>query len=493
MNFPGRVYRGRQGTYLAIYNFFPDVMMAAPTSVADKTQRIAHVQYSEGGKRSGIDVFLLRQEQEIPEINLTRRVITRESVSEEVDVQQDICYKLVKGVNPEVIELIRRDIFRYCKRPATTSLGTKIEYHDKIIPITSLKIIEPKMILTPGKPEFVPSCGLEANIDFSRGCVTGWLPEEGASFDGSTFTNFFLSPWGECTYCYAKPKHKSFPKTIYNIDKLRLKEELLGDCRLTVGSDERLGRPVKVLRFGKRTEAASKYTLDSFVLTLETCAETGTRGVVTTKFLEYSPEIAKLLRKTNSVRLCSAGFDELEPGACEHGCTNDWRIEQAIKYKEAGVNSIIYLLTLAHAPLGKREKRILEVAKQHSLPVQLLPMRFGGKDLCRRVTGDIWGELKDFQQPEFSGRDISHQGTYEQMHQNKELVARIIHPDWLDIIGDNSGLVRMCHHNSKTTWCGNCYLNSGFTIKTPPRSLKTIGGRFKTKGKAKGRKLPFKD
>src|SRR3989338_10057720 len=166
MRFPGRIYKGERGTYLAIYNFFPDIMMAAPTSIADVTQRMAHVQYSEGGKRSGIDVFLLRQEREIPEINLAGEIRLANNLAD-VDKKQDVHYELVKGVNPEVIELIRRDIFRYCKRPATTSLGTKIEYCDRIIPVTSLKIIEPEMILTPGKPEFVPSCGLEANIEFS--------------------------------------------------------------------------------------------------------------------------------------------------------------------------------------------------------------------------------------------------------------------------------------------------------------------------------------
>lgn len=477
MRFPGRIYLGKQGTYLAIYSHHPDICIAAPTSLAGQTQRLAHVQYSEGGKRRGINIFSLKVSKKIsiPEINFAEEVSTTSNITPSTDQLQDVQYQVVRNTPSEVLDLIRADISRYCKRPATTSFKTKIQFQDKIIPVTSLRTINPKRLLTPGKQDFVPSCSLEANIDFARGCISGWLPESKAEFNGEIFRNFFLSPRGECMYCYAQPKHKSFPKTVYKIDYQRLKQELLGNCRLTVGCDKTLDKKVVVLRFGKRTETGSKYTIEQLALTLETCTETKTRTVLPTKFLGFDPEVAKLLKKTNSVVLYSIGFDELEPGAVKHGCDNDWRTEQAIKYKKAGVNSIIYLLTIIHTPPRRREKRILKKAKQHDIPIQLIPMRFSSKALCKKVTRIAWDDLKRSGRSLFGDENDVYWGSYEQQYSGI-ITPLKIHQDWLNIIQNNSRSVRMCHHNSELTWCGTCYLkDTGFKTITQEVELERFG------------------
>lgn len=476
MKFPGRLYHGKQ-TYLAMYSHFPDVSIGTPPSIEGSSQRVAHIAYSFGGNSRGIDIFLIPRNAEIPEIDLKKEIRTAKGNLSAVDKQQDIQYKLINTAPKEIIQLARLDIRDFCKGQTAKNLkGTRRTYHEIIVPKTKIRRINPERILTPGKQEFVPSCDLEANIDFSKGCVSGWMPGENSSFDGETFAGYFLSPYSECIYCYALPKHKSFPKTIFNIEKGRLKEELLGNCRLTVGSDKKAGRPVKVLRFGKRTEAGSKFTLETLALTLEICLETGTRTVLPTKFLEFNPEIAKLLKKTNSVVLYSIGFDEVEKGACSYGCTNEWRLEQAIKYEQAGVNSIFYLLINPFMPPKQREKRIIDLSKKHNIPIQLLPARHTSKIVAEKLTGFEWEVLKTPHATRAFLDEIENLpwGACE-IKTGNVLIPKTIHSEWEEKISDNKGPIRMCHHNSEKTWCGRCYLNSeGFIIPTPKIEIKSL-------------------
>ena len=124
--------------------------------------------------------------------------ISRTNLSH-VDKQNDIQYELVRGVNPELFDLVRTDVYQFCRgKPAEEKKGTRIVYSDRIIPKTKIMIVNPERILTPGKQEFVPSCGLEANIDFGKGCPTGWIPGRDASFDGEMFTDYYLDPSQEC-------------------------------------------------------------------------------------------------------------------------------------------------------------------------------------------------------------------------------------------------------------------------------------------------------
>jgi hypothetical protein len=501
MRFPGRLYRSDNDTFLAVYNFFPDVYTEIPPSLRGKAERVAHASYSEGKKARGIDVFRLTGDpQEIPEIGLHNEIRDTREGSEHVDMQQGVMYEIVEGAKKEVLDFLRTDISTFCKKPAADQTHSQITWVDRITPRTELKRIEysKKGILTPGKQEFVRSCALEANIDFGKGCISGWIPGDHASFKGDTFYDYYLDPFGECEYCYAAPKHKTWPKSIFNLDAQRLEEELRGGAHLTYGSDEPCGSPVRVLRFGKRTEAASPFTLDPLALTLETCLKTGTRTVLPTKFLEFDQDMAELLRKTGSQLLFSIGWDEFEPGPCAYGCDNDFRLEQARRFREVGVDSNLYLMIHAHASPGERETAILEMSKENGIPIQLLPERFNSKDLCIRATGVAWDLLKvqpniplkrskdiiPQQKEVFDGfKKPEEMGTYGV--QAGVLVPEDIHQDWLDIIGDNTGLVRMCHHNTEFTWCGSCFLSKGFKIPTEHVERTPIEKGFRTGPKPK--------
>lgn len=469
MRLPGAIYKNGSREFLAVYSFHNDVIYQLPGKFAG-VRPIAHFSYSRGNKEGGVVVYLISPRETAEFVDIKKEIVAPQQFRWELR-RYNVSGEIVGGESERygfrhgLIGAVLRDIADFCgDQKSKKDSSTGITSVDKIIPRTAIKRIRPERVLTSGKQEFVDSCAFEANIDFGKGCLSGWIPSEGASFDGETFTNYFSFPWGECGYCYASRQHKSFPKSVYIFDKERLLEELKGGCELEYGTGKKLGRPVRVLRFGKRTESWTPFTQDAFIGTLEAMTETGTRGVIPTKFLPFSSEVAELLKRTNSTVLYSTGFDELEPGAVAYGATNQFRLEQAKLFSEAGVNTRLYLLAAAHLAPGEREKTVLEFAEKLKIPVQVLPMRFKGKDLVQRVTGEDWDNLCDVPQTQpllFPELEIPYRGTYRK-GPNHDLIVSQMHPEWRQIIGNNKGKVRMCHHNDSEVYCGGCGVKEGF-------------------------------
>jgi len=504
MMFVGGIYYGKGRKYLAVYNFQHDVYIKPPSSFGN-VQHLDHFSYKRGNKKGGADVFLINDIPDNPGIKINKEVMLTGNkvhidekkptlklkihhqsellkiIPEMYDIQHQIL-NLPEEVEKEVILMSNADIAYFCgSDTANRHRGSKIERVEKIIPKTEVKYIKPKKMLTGGKQWFVPSCKLQANIDFGQGCISGWIPIEGASFDGRFFTNYLSSPDSECAYCYAKKKHKSFPKTIYEFDKKRLVEELSGRCRLDFEDWKlELGKPVKILRFGKRTETGMPITRRQFIGTLEAMVETGTKGVIPTKYLEYNKEIAELLKKTNSVVLYSIGdFDEFEKGACIHRCNNERRLEQAVRYNEAGVNSLLYLHIIGHKSPGKRENEILRFAKKHKTKVQLLPIRFSDKDLVEKMTGQTWEYLKGGskrKRNQLMLPGFDDYGSY--VFRERILGLEKIHASWSEMINSNNGRIRMCHHTLENTYCGGCFQTKGEITDPPPQDIKKIYSRI---------------
>jgi hypothetical protein len=501
--FAGGIYHGKDGRkYLVLYNFWDDIYTAPPSSFGN-IQRVNHFSYRRGNKKGGGDVFLINEIPDNPKVKINKKVMLvedvvyieekkptlkpkvyhqselLETIPETYDIQHQIL-NLSEEIEKEVILMSNADIVYFCGDDiAKKRRGPKIERVEKIIPKTEVKYIRSEKMLTGGKQWFVPFCKLQANIDFEKGCISGWIPIEGASFDGKFFTNYLSSLNSECEYCYAKKKHKSFPKTIYEFDKQRLIEELSGKCRLDFENWKlEFGKSVNILRFGKRTETGAPITRKQFIGTLEAMLETQTKGVIPTKYLEYNKEVAKLLKKTKSVVLYDVGdFDEFEKGACIHGCNNAWRLEQAVKYHEAGANSLFYLLIIGHKAPGKRDMEILRFAEKHKMKVQLLPLRFPNKDLVERMTGQKWEYLKGG--PKRNRNQfmlgLDDYGSY--VFREKNLCLEIIHPSWLKMIGNNNKGIRMCHHTMKHTYCGGCFQSKGEITGPPPQNINKIYSR----------------
>jgi hypothetical protein len=517
MRIPGAVYVGEAGRrYLAIYNYQHDVHQRLPSEI-EHAGYIGHFAYSRGGRKGGVDVYFLtpnsdlsgrldqkktfsiekinqingcRVEQYSPqkrEAFLSSQEL--ENASRKYNVQAKIALNQPE-IKDEVILLTNADIQYFCgNETAKSPEEPRIEIVDKIVPVTRAVRIRPERVLTGGKQWFIPECILEANLDFSKGCISGWVPGENPSFDGKIFTDYWAFMWGECDYCYAERQHKSFPKSIYEFDQEELIRELKGGARLEFGTNIPRGKKIDFLRLGKRTESWTPFTQDEFVSTLEACVQTDTRCIIPTKFLPFDSEIDKLVKRTRSVILYSIGPDEFQKGALEWGRTNDWRIEQAIKY-----NAAIYLLINGHQPLQKRERKIIETAEKHNLRIQLLPLRYPNKDTCLRMSGESWDLLKNSNP---SQKRLELEADYPRASYSTEeshsLILENIHPDWLDIIGNNNEIIRMCHHNAHKSYCGGCFQQKGViedrkpiklkpSFKKPPRR-KQIDSENQDKGK----------
>lgn len=513
---PAGIHLGKNNRkYLAVYNYQYDVSVMLPPEFSS-AKRVAHITYSRGDKKGGVDVFLLNDS--LPDVSTIAKIkkeiyfgedgfrVDQKGKSyrigfesrKDIDIIYDIQHQIVssyKNIGTEVSDLTRADIIYFCKLElAKTLRDPKRKYADKIIPVTKLEDVDPERVLTGGKQEFVPSCSLEANIDFGKGCISSWIPGEGAHFDGQSFVNFFSYLWGECDYCYAESKHKLFPKTIYKFDQQRLLEELRGQARLITGSNQILGRPVDILRFGKRTEPWTPFTQNQFMQTLEAMVQTGTKGVLTTKFLPFIPEVVELLKRTNSNLLYSIGFDELEIGPVAYGCDNRFRVEQAIKYKEAGVNSSLYILIHPIFPPTNREIELLDIAKKNNMLAQILPMKLTSRNLAQQVISPFigptkhhpWDILKDKSpyQEKLTSPEVKYGESY--YHEAGKLIPKIdrFHPFWMNLVKNNKGNIRLCHHDEWLTYCGNCFHGQGFTIPTEHVNINP-GGKPKMRTRKK--------
>jgi len=467
MGVSGSVYFGNKGTYIAVYGSFSDIYNISPSSEA---KRIAHISYGFENFRHGIDVFQVNKDDIgaiSDNVNFKRKISANE-INDELEIlnkaninkKQSIFYEIISDIKDtdiesEVLYFAQKDIGDFCKKEAINH-ETKKVYLDRIIPKTKLRFVKPRFLLQGGKQEFVPLCKLEANLDFSKGCISGFIPAEINDASKKGFMYGFIDPLSECSYCYSKYQHKDFPKHILKFNKEKLKNELEGNCYLD--RKKKLGKKVEVLRLGKRTEAGSKYTLDQLVMTLEACLETGTKVVMPTKFLDFNDNVAELLKNTKSSLLYSIGWDKFEIGACLNGCNNEFRLEQAVKYKQKGVNSIIYLLIDAVNPPYDREKKILSFAEKNKLPVSLLPIRLNSKSIAFDITGIPWSKLKMRNQlmiPEISKKEMT--GNYRLINSHT-LVAEKINGGWTKLVGNNNGNTRMCNHNEDETWCGACFL-----------------------------------
>lgn len=391
---------------------------------------------------------------------------------EACDHLYDIVEERIRGLDQRTIEDLyafsRADIKDYRENDfAETHRENKLRIVEKIEPLTKVeKTGNKKGILRGGKKQKTPECGLEANLDFLEWCPTQFIPEAGAYFDGKNFFNFFHMIHGECVYCYMEGFHGAPAKTGKEVDQQRLKQELL-EGRVLLRGDKpiRFGRPIRILRFGKNSESYTPYTHDDFMMSLETCAQTGTNGVVPTKFLPFSEEIYQLLKRTGSVSLHSVNGNPkiatLEEGAIKLGSTVNWRLEQALKYKERGLDNSIYLSIIAHLPPTPGDIEILNIADYgRKLKVQLLPLRMK-PSLVSALTGETFKHLKgNKNQPKMGFVDSDQSSTHVQ--EGNRLLARKIHPFWLKLIQQNNGRIRMCHHNDEIAYCGLCFQGQGF-------------------------------
>jgi hypothetical protein len=489
------LYRMNGRTAVALHTQ-EDIYMRAPMSMRKDSRYFGHVKFGYEGRTRGIDVHVMDSKSFSKDQLYIKRIIYPDLHDEysEIDARNNIGYEILSEfrdsqLEREIITAIRMDIKRFARNPAKIQISRGINYADKIIPVTKAKFINKNPLLEGGKQDYIDLCIFDGNLDFSSGCITGFLPGDNPKWDGETFTDYWSDVGAECEYCYALRNHKAFAKTLKIIEPKQLEEELLtGSFRKKDNQDlnnlnkidkdiEEIDKefkkdnqeqePVKILRLGKSTEMGSIFTRPQLYTTLETCINTGTQCIMPTKMLEFDSEAAKLLKKSRSAVLFSMGPESVERGTIEYGCTDDWKMEQCLKYKEAGVVSALYLLTIEPGPYDKRQRAVMDFAKKHNVLVQLLPMDFPSKELAFELTGVPWDILKNK-----NGRPeealLKHevalaelmQGTYYQRG-NGDIAPEILSEETQALVGKNTGHIGLCYHNSDMEACRGCFLRPG--------------------------------
>ncbi len=115
--------------------------MACPDSLEGKADRIGHVRYGWGGYTKGIDVFKLKRESDIPEINLQPTIgIPRGNLSR-VDARQEVHYEVLTDSPNEAWDIVRGDIKEFVETkdkggPANKKAGTSIKRVSSLSPVT---------------------------------------------------------------------------------------------------------------------------------------------------------------------------------------------------------------------------------------------------------------------------------------------------------------------------------------------------------------------
>ncbi len=283
------------------------------------------------------------------------------------------------------------------------------------------------------KQKFVEDCILDLTLDFSAWCGSCVAPD--GSFD----------PVRRCAYCYAKGNKLRFPKT-RSVDSAMLAAQL----KRKIQRRAETGLPTRCLRLGKKTDAGHPIFRSQLVAVLRACAEVDLPVVLPTKYGTFDAEIAAMMIGARAIFMPSLGADVLEPGALLWGMDQNARIKAGRDYQNAGVTVAPFVLIDPTQPLGGDLFRPVVGAVLRLFDrVQLLPIRLHSKVLARQVLGG-WEELVN---PGPNGEPPRFEAS-----KNGTRIPLRYHPSITSLIGDNTGPVRMCAHNSMKSHCGACFV-----------------------------------
>lgn len=283
------------------------------------------------------------------------------------------------------------------------------------------------------KQVYHPDCVLDLTLDFAAWCPSCVAPD--GTFDARR----------RCSYCYAKGNKLHFPR-VRSVDPAMLAAQLLRQIRRRNAA----GLPTRCLRLGKKMDAGHPIFRSQLVAVLKACAEAGVPPVMPSKYLMFDPKIAALMIDARAIFMPSLGADSLEPGALLWGMTQEARIEAGLQYQAAGVLTAPFVLLDPTREFGGDLFRPVVGAVLRLFDrVQLLPIRLRNKALARQVLGD-WDGLvapgPNGEPPKFEAA------------RNAARIPVVYHSSIIALIGDNTGAVRMCAHNSMQSHCGACFV-----------------------------------
>lgn len=370
--------------------------------------------------------------------------------------------------------MTRHDVEEFCGRAAATEDLIIRHWKDADIiehlPDFDLKNPGQYDLVKQGKGFYEKSqiCLIDIGIDPLKGCISNVTPEG------------MYNPAGRCGYCYAGYKNGiCATETIFNFDEQML-EERVNNLMEKQGIDE---NERVHFRIGQTVEAHMPSALrklvglkrDPLMIVLNYLAEFAKkrdiRVAFPTKTLEYSRKYAEKLRDANVALLGSVGFSELEKGMAAHGFPPEKRMQNMLHYARDGVNANIYIMTdiTRGTDCWQPDAQAAYVFfEEHSdyLGLQFLDARITQKKHAKMIGGAEWHELLG---PKKTG-SAAQLDLFSRENQDNPrfgltnttfLHANFVHDDYLNMIGDNRGRVRLCytHGPAKLQKCGKCFMD----------------------------------
>ena len=442
-------YDGEGFKLLIAYSPYTDVYAGAPRFLKDEVEHVAHAIYTGKQSRNALDVYLVHDEGLERKLREDNYKISREPKISQINPDKNteeifsISYKHIPldGLWRKVKKAIDFDVEDYARAKQhipQKRFEREEKLVDKIIPVI-IPAYTSVAELFKGKEKFTRSCLFDANIDLSSSCITD-LDELG-----------YYRREDDCNYCYAL-RHHTTPswKTLRKIEKELLKENMK-----EYKYAELDGKDIKFIRVGARVESAADMHLSELHKLLEVSIDTGAKLIITTRYNNYHPETADLIKQAESSILFSIGPESLEPGAIAAGHTTEKKLETALKYKEAGVNSLINIISDIPGDrknLTREEALVFEFSEKYGLEVQTLGLRMNSRVLAKKITGKSWEEHK--QDPKQT--DLFKENGSKGYHQgkNNQLVPNDIHPDFQDAL--DKGTLGLCAKTDDAEYCFGC-------------------------------------
>jgi hypothetical protein len=478
--------------FVNIFSNYSDVHVGLPPPMMG--EHFCHAQYTIGNVIKSIDVYAVEKvikthlNSKIREIDLhnvhfsedhLRDIEIMESILRNYNIQFEFRADLKETKYlDEIKKSVARDVQAYGKMHAKKIIPRQDLFSEEIIPVTKIEYSDSKRkkpLLESGKADFNKHCAFYANLDFSTGCVTGWrkgtyqtlIPSFNAQTE--TFTGFYSDKYSECPHCYKLYDHNLFPKTIKDV-KGR-KDELIytintGDFTNFFGKI--YGKKVNVIRGGKSTEIGSEYTMPHFIAAVEACLETGTHFVVPTKYLSFDKALIPLLKNKWIHLLHSVGpMFPYETGANRDGKTQQFRLDTARRYREAGVDSRFFMMTDFRYGFQDVNREIKAFAEKHHIPIIALQEIVSNRAVAIPMTGRTWQQLKEpWGHLSNDGKVI---GGYKK-NGNTGLIPTGLDIELVRMLGKNDNeMFSGCGHTEGTegiTYCGGCGFRRGFVAKT---------------------------
>jgi hypothetical protein len=163
--------------------------------------------------------------------------------------------------------------------------------------------------------------------------------------------------------------------------------------------------------------------------------------------------------------------DASEDGAVSQGFSNLWRIQEAERYANAGVNTTLTLTCDVTSSIKENTKRGFTVeevlqSQRRGMTIRLLPLRINSKKFCYEATEKKWGEIiKPANNQYFL--NLGFEWRYIKKGSN-EAIPLFFNDDFQKLVNENTGV---CGRVGEVEYCDLCNLQEGARIFFPISKL----------------------